>query len=209
MLKKSLASAACLFGLTAFNLAAPPGAMAQQPIRPVPLTPFGDGQNSVLMEDLKYRIGETKYVIVVPAGFVTDFASTPRAIWAVLPPFGPYQLATIVHDFLYWEQGCSREQADELLRVAMAESKVDPGKPDVIWQAVRRFGGSAWESNTIAKASGQPRIIPKGDFPIPPLVTWQDYRAQLLAKGVRPQLAPKSPPDYCGAAGSVNLSLPN
>jgi len=48
----------------------------------------------------------------VPAGFVTDFASTPRALWSVIPPTGRYQLAAVVHDFLYWDQGCTREQAD-------------------------------------------------------------------------------------------------
>jgi hypothetical protein len=81
---------------------------AQQPITPVPFTPFSDGENSVVVSDLTYQIGRTSYVITVPAGFVTDFASTPRAIWAVLPPFGTYQLAAVVHDFLYWDQGCTR-----------------------------------------------------------------------------------------------------
>jgi hypothetical protein len=206
MLKHILAAAACLFGL--YALIGAPDAMAQQPIVPVPLTPFGDGQDSVLMTDLTYRIGETNHVIVVPAGFVTDFASTPRAFWAVLPPFGNHQLAAIVHDFLYWDQGCTREQADDLLRVAMAESRVDPGKRDVIWQAVRTFGGTAWSNNASVKAAGQPRIIPKDDLKLPALMTWQDYRAQLFAKGVRPQLAPTSPPDYCAAASLVSLDAP-
>jgi hypothetical protein len=206
MAKHVLASAACLLGLSA--LLGPSDAMAQQPIAPVPLTPFGDGQDSVLMADLTYRIGETNYVIVVPAGFVTDFASVPRAFWAVLPPFGNHQLAAIVHDFLYWDQGCTREQADALLRVAMAESRVDPGKRDVIWQAVRAFGGTAWSNNASAKAAGQPRIVPNEDLKLPALVTWQDYRAQLFAKGVRPQPTPRSPPEYCAAAGAVNLDVP-
>jgi hypothetical protein len=184
-------------------------AAAQQPIRPVPLTPFADGQDSVLMADLRYQIGNTNFVIVVPVGFVTDFASTPRAIWAVLPPFGQYQLAAVVHDFLYWDQGCTREQADALLRVAMAESKVEPAKRDIIWQAVRRFGGSAWTANATAKAAGQPRIIPQADLEIPALVTWPEYRAQLVAKGVRPLPAPGPPPSYCEAAALVSLGPPH
>src|SRR5438132_13707846 len=94
-------------------------AEAQQPISPVPLVPFADGRYSVLTAELSYRIGKTEHVIVVPAGFVTDFASTPRAIWAVLPPTGRYQMAAIVHDFLYWDQSCTRDQADALLRIAM------------------------------------------------------------------------------------------
>jgi hypothetical protein len=185
------------------------GALAQQPIRPVPMTPFGDGKHSVLMADLSYRIGETAFVIVVPAGFVTDFASVPRAFWALVPPFGRYQMAAIVHDFLYWDQGCTREQADALLRAAMAESMVDPSKRDVIWDAVRAFGGAAWSGNAAAKAAGEPRVIPKDDLAIPALVTWEDYRAQLVAKGVRPQPASASPPDYCAAAGTVKLEPPN
>ena len=178
---------------------------AQQPIRPVPLTPFADGQDSVLMADLRYQIGTTAFVIVVPLGFVTDFASTPKALWAVLPPFGTYQLAAVVHDFLYWDQGCTREQADALLRVAMTESKVDPIKRDIIWQAVRRFGETAWTQNARAKAAGQPRIIPIEALDVPPLVTWAEYRAQLVARGVRPAPTPTGPPPYCDAAASVQL----
>jgi Protein of unknown function (DUF1353) len=132
-----------------------PYARGQQPIPPVPLTPFGDGNDSVLMAELSYRIGETNHIIVVPAGFVTDFASTPRAIWSVLPPTGRYQMAAIVHDFLYWDQRCTREQADALLRVAMAESLVGPFKRDIIWRAVRDFGDAAWIANARAKANGR------------------------------------------------------
>jgi len=73
MLKHILASAACLFGLSA--LIGPSDALAQQPIPPVPMTPFGDGRESVLTDDLAYRIGDTGHIVVVPAGFVTDFAS--------------------------------------------------------------------------------------------------------------------------------------
>jgi Protein of unknown function (DUF1353) len=137
---------------------------------------------------------------------VTDFASTPRALWAVLPPFGTYQLAAVVHDFLYLDQGCSREQADALLRVAMFESKVEARKRDIIWQAVRRFGQSAWDQNAAAKAAGSPRIIPVADLDIPPLATWSEYRSQLVAKGVRPQPTPTQSPAYCRAAEMVNLT---
>jgi len=180
-------------------------AIAQQPIAPVPLMPFGDGEDSVLTAPLEYRIGQSTFVITVPKGFVTDFASTPRAIWAILPPNGRYQLAAVVHDFLYWDQGCTRQQADDLLRAAMAESRVKPRERDIIWQAVRSFGSSAWDGNAAAKAAGKPRIIPEDEMDIPALVTWPTYQAQLIAKGVRPAPKPATPPDYCGAAGEVPL----
>jgi hypothetical protein len=183
-------------------------ANAQQPIPPVPLVPFGDGEDSVLTAPMEYRIGHSAFIITVPAGFVTDFASTPRAIWAILPPTGRYQLAAVVHDFLYWDQGCTRQQADDLLRVAMAESQVKPPERDIIWQAVRKFGGAAWAGNASDKAAGKPRIIPPDAMKIPPLVTWPEYQAQLIAKGIKPASTPATPPDYCSAAGEVDLQHP-
>jgi hypothetical protein len=186
----------------------PPRVTAQQPIRPVPMTPFSDGQDSVLTADLRYRIGTTVFEVVVPRGFVTDYASTPKAVWTWLPPFGTYQLAAVVHDFLYWDQGCSREQADALLRVAMQESRVSRLTRDTIWEAVRKFGESAWRQNTREKAAGQPRIIPPDSMEIPELVTWPEYRARLAANGVRPLPTPTVPPAYCTAAGAVPLDGP-
>jgi Protein of unknown function (DUF1353) len=202
--------AGVLLGCVSLVVSDASDARAQQPIQPVPMTPFGGGQDSVLMSELAYRIGDTNHIIIVPAGFVTDFASTPRAIWSVLPPTGRYQMAAIVHDFLYWEQQCTREQADSLLRVAMAESLVGPFKRDIIWRAVRDFGDGAWKANARAKADGQPRIIPPSALPIPVLVTWPEYRTQLFANGVRAeQSTSASPPEYCTAAGQVNLEVPN
>ena len=51
--------------------------MAQQPIPPPVLKPFADNRDWVLMENLRYQVGQTSTVIVVPRGFVTDFASIP------------------------------------------------------------------------------------------------------------------------------------
>ena len=167
--------------------------------------PFSDGEYSVVMSDLQYRVGTTRFVITVPAGFVTDFASTPRALWAVLPPFGTYQLGAVVHDFLYWDQGCTREEADALLRAAMAESRVEPLKRDAIWQAVRRGGEAAWTKNASEKQAGMPRIIPAAELKIPALAVWPEYRAQLFQRGVRPAPSPATAPDYCGAAAFVPL----
>ncbi len=119
-------------------------------------------------------------------------------------------MAATVDDFLYWDQRCTREQVDARLRVAMAESLVGPFKRDIIWRAVRDFGDAAWTANARAKADGQPRIIPASALPIAVLVTWPEYRTQLFAKGIRAeQSTPASPPEYCTAAGLVNLQMPN
>lgn len=39
--------------------------------------------------------------IIVPILSVTDLASTPRFLWAFLPPHGKYKFAAVIHDFLY------------------------------------------------------------------------------------------------------------
>ena len=43
--------------------------------------------------------------IVVPEGFVTDFASTPKWCWMIYPPTGHYQRAALLHDYLYGMTG--------------------------------------------------------------------------------------------------------
>src|SRR5262245_61834039 len=72
---------------------------------------FGDNKFWIVVENMEYIIGRTSDRIVVPKGFVTDFASIPQALWSLgLSPHGQYSRAAVIHDFLYWTQGCSRAQ---------------------------------------------------------------------------------------------------
>jgi hypothetical protein len=73
-------------------------------LSPVVVSPFGDGDNWRLVEKLDYQIYETPSTIILKPGFVTDFASIPRPFWSLLPTWGQYGPASIVHDFLYWDQ---------------------------------------------------------------------------------------------------------
>lgn len=36
-----------------------------------------------------------------PAGFIGQYAHTPRAVWPFFPPFGRYTPAAMAHDYLY------------------------------------------------------------------------------------------------------------
>jgi hypothetical protein len=71
----------------------------------VKVSPFADGENWFLVEDLDYEVRDTGKIVTVPAGFVTDFASIPRPFWSILPTWGKYGPPAVVHDFLYWDQG--------------------------------------------------------------------------------------------------------
>lgn len=39
--------------------------------------------------------------ILIPTGYVTDFASVPVLLWSFFPPIGKYNRAALVHDYLY------------------------------------------------------------------------------------------------------------
>lgn len=116
-----------------------------------------------------------KYQAVeVPSGFVTDFASIPPIFFSVLRPDGEYAYAAVIHDYLYWTQVRSREEADEILKLAMQDLKVDSVKLTAIYEAVRHFGGKAWKDNARLKSLGEKRILVK--FPEDPAISWDDWK---------------------------------
>ena len=59
------------------------------------VTPMPDGRRWRVVSDCHYETdGGAK--ITIPAGFITDFASVPRILWPLFPPFGKYELITEV-----------------------------------------------------------------------------------------------------------------
>src|SRR5690349_15758103 len=63
-----------------------------------------DGQHWRLLKPLRYCPAQHDDVfddITVPAGFVTDFASTPRIVWAFMPKSGEWDSAAALHDYVY------------------------------------------------------------------------------------------------------------
>ena len=49
----------------------------------------------------RHFIATGPWVVEIPNGFITDFASVPRLFWNIFPPIGNYRNAAIVHDYLY------------------------------------------------------------------------------------------------------------
>ena len=106
----------------------------------------------VLLQAFSYT-RESGEVITAPAGMLTDLASIPRVAWDLLPPFGKYTGAAIIHDFLYQNQPCTREEADGILAEAMDVEGVEHVVREMIYQAVRIGGQEAWDKHA-AQASG-------------------------------------------------------
>jgi uncharacterized protein DUF1353 len=79
-------------------------------------------------------------VVVVPAGFMTDFNSVPRPLWSILPPHENPE-AGVVHDWLYKYNGCTKNQADRVHReVFEVIDRVHPDKAPR-WKRVAMYTG--------------------------------------------------------------------
>ena len=95
----------------------------------------------ILTEDFEYQVG--KLLIRVPKGFVTDFASIPFFLWAILPPRGKYDEGAVVHDFLYSSKNCigiNRKLADKIFKHIMKECGVNCFYRNALYLGVRKFG---------------------------------------------------------------------
>jgi len=106
----------------------------------------------LLLADLAYCT-QAGRVITAPAGFATDFASVPRALWWLYPPFGKgYIRPAIIHDLLYERaesfgedgQSADRGWCDGVLREGMAVEGFRRSGRWMIWSAVRAGGWVPW-----------------------------------------------------------------
>lgn len=82
--------------------------------------------------------------IEVPKGFVTNLASTPRLLWWILPPFGRYTKASVVHDYLYSSHIFPRNTSDRIFHELMIRYRTFKWKAKVMYRAVRLLGKLAW-----------------------------------------------------------------
>ena len=103
------------------------------------------GKMWILQKEIVHTLhnGET---ITIPVGFETDLSSVPKFLWSVLPPYGKFLLAPLVHDYLYIvDQTRGRAFADkEMLIVSNAthKNKIDNY---VRYWGVRAFGWIYWK----------------------------------------------------------------
>ena len=113
------------------------------------IEPTEDSTKWKLVQPFRYWIQELHKgpVITVPAGFVTDFASIPQMFWSVLPPWGKYGKAAVVHDYLYQTALCPRDECDEVFLEAMEVLGVPYITRKTMYYAVRMFGQIAWDNH--------------------------------------------------------------
>lgn len=120
------------------------------------VSPLADGKTWVTRKEFGYDIGEegSGKSIDVPLGFKTDFASVPRLLWALIPRWGKYGNAAVIHDYSYWDQMFSRKEADLVFREGMEVLQVPLWQIVLIYYAVRWFGWWAWYRNQQRRKKG-------------------------------------------------------
>ena len=72
-----------------------------------------------LMEAVDYAGRDESFT--VPVGFCTDFASVPTVLVWLIPRYGVYTKAAILHDYLCQERPVNRRDADGIFRRALRE----------------------------------------------------------------------------------------
>jgi hypothetical protein len=115
-------------------------------VRPLP-----DGKTWELCEGFQYYTDElpVEQIIAVPAGFRTDFNSTPRPLWWLFPPWGKYGKAAVIHDFLYQLKAWSRGRCDAIFLDAMTVLGVGWFTRTTMYAAVRACGWIAWRKRPV------------------------------------------------------------
>ncbi len=103
-----------------------------------------DDKNWKLLREIEYA-GNTD-TFTAPRDMETDFASVPRVFVWLLPRYGHYTAAAIIHDYL-WRRAVpakklSLHDADGIFRRIMKEQGVPFLQRWVMWAAVR-WGGLA------------------------------------------------------------------
>ena len=103
-----------------------------------------------LAEPLVYYSALLQLLVTVPAGFVTDYASVPRAPLTYWLFGGVGDEAAVVHDFLYSSGAIPRQLADEVYGEALEACGVAAWRRGPMVLAVRLFGAGRY---TAAEAS--------------------------------------------------------
>jgi len=102
------------------------------------------GKDRVLLAPLTYYSALLADVVLVPEGFVTDYASVPRAPLTYWLFGGIGDEAAVVHDYLYEKGIVPREVADVIYGEALTACGVPTWRRAPMVLAVRMFGASRY-----------------------------------------------------------------
>ena len=116
----------------------------------------------ILYEDLIYEFPHSLKKLTIPKGFTTDFASVPKSMWNIIPPYGRYKKEAVLHDYLYATALFKKNIADNLFLISMKEAGVPSWKRKTMYLAVKFFGEHAWKTHRFNQSLAK---VNKEDYP--------------------------------------------
>lgn len=103
----------------------------------------------IVKKEFRYAIdGDKNKIVIVPRGFLTDGATVPRLFWGLIPPWGKYGQAVVLHDYLcevpgYWNYGTweelERKDVDQIFNQAMGNLGVSSLLRKTLYTAVKLY----------------------------------------------------------------------
>jgi len=81
----------------------------------------------------------------IPKGFPTDLTSSPRFLAHIIPRWGKYGKAAVIHDYLYASKIKSRKEADKIFFDVMTESDVLWSQKWILYIGSRILGWIPWK----------------------------------------------------------------
>jgi hypothetical protein len=107
--------------------------------------PTADGTKWIIKREFDYHVGheDSGDIIHIPEGMITDFASIPRVLWSILPPFGRYSQAAVVHDLLCDTRSRPSKETHDMFLEMMTVLGVSRWKKYPMYYGVK-YGGPKW-----------------------------------------------------------------
>ena len=107
-----------------------------------------DGKTWRVAEEFSYCVGakDSGWLLTVPKGSATDFASIPSIIKGLIPTSWKYSKASVLHDYLYRSGNKSKAISDAIFLEAMLASGLNKFGAYAMFFAVSIFGSKAYKA---------------------------------------------------------------
>jgi hypothetical protein len=99
-----------------------------------------------LLSQLVFSSDVLQRKVIVPMGFVTDFASVPRIPVAYLLTGDCGHAAAVLHDWAYTSHLCTRSEADALFHEALLAGGEPRWRAWLMWLGVRIGGAGPYRA---------------------------------------------------------------
>jgi hypothetical protein len=133
-------------------------AVAAASLTPLSLTTIG--KNTFMVRDpLTLTFKDGAPALTVPAGFVTDLSSLPKGLRMWDGKADAAMAPAVLHDYLYWVQPCTQDEADAVLVHAIGALGASPSKAAAAFQSINSAGAAAFKRNADRRRNGEVRTF--------------------------------------------------